>query len=47
MVVDFTFVPKNDEVYRKFIAMLEDIYKNVNIEVSNEDGIYYIGMSNF
>jgi hypothetical protein len=47
MVVDFTFVPKNDGVYRKFIAMLEDIYKNVNIEVSNEDGIYYIGMSNF
>ena len=42
MVVDFTFVPKNDEVYRKFIAMLKDIYKNANIEVSIEYGIYYI-----
>lgn len=39
MVVDFKIVPKNDEVYRKFITMLEDIYKN--LETSKEDSIYY------
>jgi hypothetical protein len=45
-IIDFSFVPRNDEVYRKFIAMLEDIYKNVNIEVSKDYGIYYIELSN-